>query len=253
MRGTVLLVHRLHRVLSRAQGTFYHWHPAWYVPAGTVCMYALTDMPRSLTARDLSPIASGLRTANAAFARHIRANPSDRQPIHSVYGGAHLFAADTAPKLGALALEGTRRVRAARRALRQALELRDRGRALRTRFARAWSRSSGASRSRISGSISKTATATGQTPRKTGTRARPPKRSRPARARDAPAVHRHPDQADVGRAAQPQPAHARPVRDVAGAGETAPAAAELRGHDPEGDDAGTCHGRARAAARSSAG
>lgn len=30
--------------------------------------------------------------------------PGSRQPVHTVYGGAHLFAADTAPKLGRLAL-----------------------------------------------------------------------------------------------------------------------------------------------------
>ena len=64
-----------------------------------------TDMPRTLTPRDLAPIAAALRTANAAFARNYPGEIGDRQPIHSVYGGAHLFAADTAPKLGALALK----------------------------------------------------------------------------------------------------------------------------------------------------
>jgi citrate lyase beta subunit len=61
-------------------------------------------MPRSLTPRDLSPILSGLRTANAAVAKAYPGESGDRQPVHTVYGGAHLFTADSAPKLGALAL-----------------------------------------------------------------------------------------------------------------------------------------------------
>ncbi len=61
-------------------------------------------MPRSLTPRDLSPIISGLRSANAAVAKAYPGEPTERQPVHTVYGGAHLFAADTAPKFGALAL-----------------------------------------------------------------------------------------------------------------------------------------------------
>ena len=61
-------------------------------------------MPRSLTPRDLQPIISGLRSANAAVAKAYPGEPTDRQPVHTVYGGAHLFAAETAPALGALAL-----------------------------------------------------------------------------------------------------------------------------------------------------
>src|SRR5690606_41969184 len=46
------------------------------------------------------------RRLDAVSARIARAFPGERperQPVHTVYGGAHLFAADTAPKLGALA------------------------------------------------------------------------------------------------------------------------------------------------------
>ena len=46
-----------------------------------------------------------LRAANAAFARHYPGDTGERQPIHSVYGGAHLFTADAAQKLGAIALK----------------------------------------------------------------------------------------------------------------------------------------------------
>ena len=37
-------------------------------------------------------------------ARAYPGEPEERQPVHTVYGGAHLFRADSAPKLGALAL-----------------------------------------------------------------------------------------------------------------------------------------------------
>ena len=43
-----------------------------------------------------------------SFAEYTRAFPGERpgrQPLHTVYGGAHLFKADTAPRLGALALK----------------------------------------------------------------------------------------------------------------------------------------------------
>jgi len=39
----------------------------------------------------------------------VPASGFERQPVHTVYGGAHLFRADTAPKLGAIALQLMRR------------------------------------------------------------------------------------------------------------------------------------------------
>jgi citrate lyase beta subunit len=45
-----------------------------------------------------------LRTANLALTRRYPGDSGKRQPVHSVYGGAHLFKADAAAKLGALAL-----------------------------------------------------------------------------------------------------------------------------------------------------
>ena len=38
------------------------------------------------------------------MARDFPGESADRQPVHTVYGGAHLFKADSAPKLGAVAL-----------------------------------------------------------------------------------------------------------------------------------------------------
>ena len=58
----------------------------------------------SLTARDLKPILADLQRANAAVARACPGERMDRQPVHTVYGGAHLFRADSARRLGALAL-----------------------------------------------------------------------------------------------------------------------------------------------------
>lgn len=45
-----------------------------------------------------------LGAANRAFAERFPGEPASRQPVHTVYGGAHLFKADTAPRLGSLAL-----------------------------------------------------------------------------------------------------------------------------------------------------
>ena len=57
-----------------------------------------------MTARDLSPALSKLRRANRAFQQAYPGEPGSDQPVHVFYGGAHLFRADTSPRLGALAL-----------------------------------------------------------------------------------------------------------------------------------------------------
>ncbi len=51
------------------------------------------DLTRDVLAR--------LGAANRAFAADYPGDPIDRQPVHTVYGGAHLFGADTIAKLGA--------------------------------------------------------------------------------------------------------------------------------------------------------
>jgi citrate lyase beta subunit len=45
-----------------------------------------------------------LRIANLEFSRRYPGDPGNRQPVHTVYGGAHLFKADGAARLGAVAL-----------------------------------------------------------------------------------------------------------------------------------------------------
>jgi citrate lyase beta subunit len=53
---------------------------------------------------DFRTIAATLKKANAAVARAYPGETGERQPVHTVYGGAHLFSAGLAPKLGRLAL-----------------------------------------------------------------------------------------------------------------------------------------------------
>ncbi|HVD60710.1 MAG TPA: hypothetical protein VNC11_07550 [Gemmatimonadaceae bacterium] len=51
----------------------------------------------------LADATAALREANLAFAKSHPGESPGRQPVHTVYGGAQLFAADSAPKLGAIA------------------------------------------------------------------------------------------------------------------------------------------------------
>ena len=60
-------------------------------------------MKTSLSPFDLEHLTAPLRAANAAFTRLYPGERGDRQPVHTVYGGAQLFRADTAGKLGQLA------------------------------------------------------------------------------------------------------------------------------------------------------
>ena len=60
-------------------------------------------MKRSLSDESLADLATRLRGANEEFARHYQGETGRRQPVHTVYGGAHLFKSDTANRLGSLA------------------------------------------------------------------------------------------------------------------------------------------------------
>lgn len=61
-------------------------------------------MNRSLPPESLNDIAEQLSLAHAAFQNRYPGASSKRQPVHSVYGGAHLFRANTAQRFGELAL-----------------------------------------------------------------------------------------------------------------------------------------------------
>ncbi len=58
----------------------------------------------TLDASMLSEATAALREANLAFAEAHPGESAGRQPVHTVYGGAQLFAADTTGKLGTVAL-----------------------------------------------------------------------------------------------------------------------------------------------------
>jgi hypothetical protein len=64
-----------------------------------------TKVKRSLAADSLQDIFLPLQRAHEAFASRYPGPRGDRQPVHTVYGGAHLFHADTAKRLGEKAVE----------------------------------------------------------------------------------------------------------------------------------------------------
>jgi len=62
-------------------------------------------MDRSLPPDAIQEITATLLQAQKAFAARYPGPRGDRQPVHTVYGGAHLFRADTARRLGEKALQ----------------------------------------------------------------------------------------------------------------------------------------------------
>lgn len=65
-------------------------------------------MKTSLTPEASAASREALRRANVAFSHAYPGDSSRRQPVHTVYGGAHLFRAGTARKMGDLALAALR-------------------------------------------------------------------------------------------------------------------------------------------------
>ena len=61
-------------------------------------------MRTSFDHAELAPLVAPLRAANLAFAARYPGEAAGRQPVHTVYGGAHLFRADSVAKLGQVAL-----------------------------------------------------------------------------------------------------------------------------------------------------
>ena len=61
-------------------------------------------MQTSLTSEHTQDIFDRLNAANQAFRVIYPGDAGHRQPVHTVYGGAHLFKADSAPKMGRVAL-----------------------------------------------------------------------------------------------------------------------------------------------------
>jgi uncharacterized protein DUF6986 len=60
-------------------------------------------MKKSLSDESMERTSESLRTANLAFMQIYSGETGRRQPVHTVYGGAHLFKSDSAPRLGQVA------------------------------------------------------------------------------------------------------------------------------------------------------
>ena len=60
-------------------------------------------MKTSVSESSLRDLAAPLAQANNNFANIYPGETGKRQPVHTVYGGAHLFKSDSAARLGALA------------------------------------------------------------------------------------------------------------------------------------------------------
>jgi citrate lyase beta subunit len=64
--------------------------------------FRLPPLP-SINQAELADATADLREANLDFARRHPGDPPGRQPVHTVYGGAQLFGADAAAKIGGVA------------------------------------------------------------------------------------------------------------------------------------------------------
>lgn len=65
-------------------------------------------MSTTLSTQSLKPLLDTLAQSNANYARVYPGERIDRQPIHTIYGGAQLFRRDSAARLGELALSSLR-------------------------------------------------------------------------------------------------------------------------------------------------
>ena len=65
----------------------------------------MTSVKRTLTAESLREVGTRLQQAHKAFQRRYPGAPGERQPVHVVYGGAHLFRSNTIRRLGEMALK----------------------------------------------------------------------------------------------------------------------------------------------------
>ena len=61
-------------------------------------------MKFSIPEKERSALLDQLQIANLKFQQIYPGDKPDRQPVHTVYGGANLFKADTCVKMGEIAL-----------------------------------------------------------------------------------------------------------------------------------------------------
>src|SRR6266567_1615208 len=62
-------------------------------------------MNLSISEQDKDSLLDTLGTANHKFQKTYPGDKPDRQPVHTVYGGANLFKSDTCVKMGGIALK----------------------------------------------------------------------------------------------------------------------------------------------------
>ena len=62
-------------------------------------------MKFTLTTDEMNAYCQDLALSNGEFKSHYPADSFERQPVHTVYGGANLFKAGFATKLGDIALK----------------------------------------------------------------------------------------------------------------------------------------------------
>jgi citrate lyase beta subunit len=80
-------------------------------------------MKLSIPEKDKQGVLSALKTANTSFAKIYPGDSPERQPVHTVYGGANLFKSDTTVKMGAVSLSNFRTYAPDFTVLAKALEL----------------------------------------------------------------------------------------------------------------------------------
>ena len=61
-------------------------------------------MKPTLSDKDIDKTTGALQKALEPFNRRFPGSAGERQPVHTVYGGAHLFKSDTTKKLGEVAV-----------------------------------------------------------------------------------------------------------------------------------------------------
>src|SRR3954470_21126943 len=79
--------------------------------------------PTSFDPNDIARISAELSEANKQFMRRYPGESNRRQAVHTVYGGAHLFKADSAKKLGDVALRSLKEYAPDSKALAGALNM----------------------------------------------------------------------------------------------------------------------------------
>ncbi len=80
-------------------------------------------MTTTLSETSMQKITQSLKPPHAAFAARYPGESGRRQPVHTVYGGAHLFKSDTALRLGSLALRSLETYAPDAKTFAEALEL----------------------------------------------------------------------------------------------------------------------------------